>query len=133
MYFEDLLETAVNQDSLFKPLDAPPTFDKRHEKYRIPFNAYGTDGIYYKYVTIENFGSGMHGSRIRNAVTGVYYDYYVGSSDEDFLFKVVDSTGRNGNQEPIMLYYDTPEQYERHHYTSVSTQVKQNWAKRALA
>ena len=70
MYFEDLLETTVNQESFFKLLDAPPTFDKRPEKYRIPFNDYETDGKYYKYVTIKNFGTGLHGSRIRNAVTG---------------------------------------------------------------
>jgi hypothetical protein len=134
MYYEDLLETTVNQehylDDSFNQEQNADRYGKLYEKYRLPFNAVGTDGKYYKYVTIENFGTGLHGSQIRNAVTGVYYDYMVGTADEDFLFKVVDSTGRKGKKDPLMLYYDTPEQYERHHFTSVSTQVKQNWVKR---
>ncbi len=134
MYYEDLLETTVNQDAGIDINSKQPQdgsrFSKLYEKYRLPFNAVWTDGKYYNYVTIENFGTGLHGSRIRNAVTGAYYDSIVGTADEDLFFKVVDSTGHKGRKEPLMLYYDSPEQYERHHYTSVSHNVKQNWVKR---
>jgi hypothetical protein len=134
MYYEDLLETTVNLDAGIDINSKQPPdgtrFGKLYEKYRLPFNAVWTDGKYYNYVTIENFGTGLHGSRIRNAVTGAYYDSIVGTADEDLFFKVVDSTGHKGRKEPLMLYYDSPEQYERHHYTSVSHNVKQNWIKR---
>jgi hypothetical protein len=139
MYYEDLLDSAVNDESSveFKlrqkeAADALKKMDRNYEKYSILFNDTWTDGKFYKRVTIENFGSGSHGTWIRNAVTGVRYNIHVGSADEDIFFKVTDSTGRNGRKEPVMLYYDSPEQYENHHFTSVSTEVKQKWYKRHL-
>jgi hypothetical protein len=139
MYYEDLLETAVNDESSVdfrlrqkKAADALKRLDKQYEKYSIPFNDNWTDGKYYKQITIENYGSGSHGTRIRNAVTGSYYDFIVGSSNEDLFFKVIDSSGRNERKDPLMLYYDSPEQYENHHFTSVSPEVKQKWHARSL-
>lgn len=139
MYYDDLLETAVNDESSvdFKlrqkeAADALKRLDKNYEKYSIAFNDNWTDGKYYKRITIENYGSGSHGTKIRNAVTGSYYDYIVGSSDEDLFFKVSEATGRNGRKDPLMLYYDTPEQYENHHFASVSPEVKQKWFQRSL-
>ena len=106
--------------------------DKRYEKYSVPFNNIWTDGKYRKHINIEMYGSGEHRTLIRNAVTGARYDILVGCTDEDILFKVTDSTGRNSRREPLMLYYDTPEQYENHQLTKVSTEVKQNWLKKSL-
>jgi hypothetical protein len=139
MYYEDLLDSAVNDESSveFKlrqkeAADALKKMDRHYEKYSISFNDTWTDGKFYKRLTIENYGSGSHGTKIRNAVTGVRYNINVGSADEDLFFKVTDSTGRNGRKEPMMLYYDSPEQYENHHFTSVSPEVKQKWYKRHL-
>ena len=101
--------------------------DRNYEKYSVPFNNKWTDGKYYKKITIENYGSGSYGSRIRNAVTGVRYNFIVGTAEQDLFFKVIDSTGRNGRREPLMLYYDSPEQYENHHFTTISQEVKQQW------
>ena len=129
MYYEDFLDTVVNDETSvqFKlrqkeVSDAVKRLDKNYEKYIIPFNNSWTDGKYYKKITIENYGSG-----IRNAVTGVRYNFIVGTAEQDLFFKVIDSTGRNGRREPLMLYYDSPEQYENHHFTTISQEVKQQW------
>lgn len=101
--------------------------DKQYDKYTIPFKKRWTDGKYYKRITIENYGSNTLGSFIRNAVTGSRYDIRVGSAEEDLLFKVIDACGKNGRKDPLMLYYDSPEQYENHHFKIVSPEVKQRW------
>lgn len=79
-----------------------------------------------KNVEIGLYGSGSHESSIRNAETGEYYKYTVGSMDEDLFFKVMISSGVNPTG-PITLFYDTPEQYERHQYIELDTLTKKKW------
>ncbi len=138
MYYEDFLDSAVNDESSvefnLKQKDAADVLrrlDKHYEKYTIPFNG-NWCGKYYNRITIENYGSGSHGTLIRNAVTGARYNIIVGSNEEDILFKVIEASGRNGRRDPLMLYYDSPEQYENHHFTTVSVNVKQKWYNRFL-
>ena len=138
MYYDDLLETAVNDETSVEfdlrqkaAADSLKRLDKNYDKFSVPFNNTWTDGKYYKRITIENYGSGSQGSLIRNAVTGTTYNIEVGSIDEDLLFKVTDSTGRYGRPVPLMLYYDTPEQYENHHFVKVSNEIKQKWFQRS--
>lgn len=137
MYYEDLLETAVNDETSVElrkknTVDDIKRLDTHYEKYSIPFNKVWTDGKFHKRMIIEIYGSGTIGTKIRNAVTGVSYNFIVGSSDEELFFKVTDSTGRNGRREPMMLYYDSPEQYENHQFTTVPTEIKQRWHKKSL-
>lgn len=106
--------------------------DRNYEKYSVPFNNKWTDGKYYKKIVIENYGSGLSGTFIRNAVTGARYNIMVGSADQDIFFKVIDATGRNGRKENLMLYYDSPEQYENHNFTIVSPDVKKVWNQKFL-
>lgn len=106
--------------------------DKYYDSYSIPFNKVGPDGKFRKRLTIESYGSGQQGTLIRNAVTGFKYNSTVGSADEDLFFKVADARGRDGRKEPLMLYYDSPEQYENHHYVTVDTDVKMDWYRRSL-
>lgn len=111
--------------------DVPVTqSDKNFVKYKLQVPS----GKYYKQATIECYGSGGQGTRIRNAFTGTYYDscYKVGSLYDDVLFKIIDSTAINGRRDPLMLYYDSPEQYERHQYTTLSQENKQRWNDRQL-
>jgi hypothetical protein len=52
----------------------------------------------------------------------------MGSKDEKTLFKVrllFENPSRN-------LYYDSPEEYERHFMTTVKSDVKQKWIKRTV-
>ena len=77
-------------------------------------------------------------TRIRNAVTGYRYrddhpklKYLVGSRQEDLFFKVTIANGENGNN-PVNLFYDNPEQFEKHQKLIVSQQIKENWSKKNL-
>lgn len=139
MYYDELLENAVNDESSIdfnlrqqNAADSVKRLDSHYEKYCILFNKTWTDGKYYKRVTIENYGSGLHGTLIRNAVTGARYDITVGTAVQDILFKVTDTSGRNRRREPLMLFYDSPEQYENHHFTVVSPKIKQEWLQKSL-
>lgn len=68
------------------------------------------------------------GALIRNAVTGGYeYGYRVGSSDENLFFKVIRASGYDGDRDPHMLFYNSPEQYERHFMTTISQDEKERW------
>jgi len=65
---------------------------------------------------------------IRDAVSGVRCSpYRVGTVDEDLFFSVILATGETGRRNPSVLFYDNPEQYERHFYTEVSPTTKQAW------
>jgi len=67
---------------------------------------------------------------IKNAVTGaVEAPFRVGTKDEDLFFSVMLSTGECG-QTPPCLFYDTPEQYERHFFATLSDEVKLRWRTR---
>jgi hypothetical protein len=75
-------------------------------------------------VKIELYGSYDIGSTIRNAITGVRYkDMIVGSSAEDQFFKVKMFNGNKG----VTLFYDSPEDYERHQYQLLDERIKQKW------
>jgi hypothetical protein len=68
-----------------------------------------------KLTKIEMYSSGDANSNIRDAVTGKYYCYKVGSKDENFFFKVALSTGeckcKNGSN---TFYYSSPEEFYSH-------------------
>jgi hypothetical protein len=70
-----------------------------------------------------------HGRHIRNAVNGQYTRHIVGSSDEYLYFSVLIATGESG-QTPDCLFYDSPEQYERHMRVVVSDSAKDVWRNR---
>ena len=126
-YYQYLDEQEQKKKSDIKNLD------KKYEKYKIPFNATWKDGKFHKTLTVEIYGSGQQGSRIRNAVTGMSCSDLVGSSSEDLYFKVIDSTARHGRNYPLILFYDTPEQYENHQFVTVGTNVKEVWYEKCLA
>jgi hypothetical protein len=65
---------------------------------------------------------------IRNAITGEKYNgFYTGTLDENLFFKVIDATAPVKNKEPYILFYETPEQYERHTNQIVSKETKEKW------
>jgi hypothetical protein len=66
------------------------------------------------------------GSKIRNAITGVYQNFLVGSRSEDLFYKVANVSDVCRNDQHVM-FFDTPEQYERHFYTTVSQPCKEEW------
>lgn len=67
------------------------------------------------------------GTMIRDAITGHKYNRYrVGSSDESLFFKAKDVSGTTNNQ-PNILFYESPEQFERHMKVNISTDIKKSW------
>ena len=55
----------------------------------------------------------------------------VGLFDEDIYFKVMICTGENKmKNEPITLFYHTPEQYENHFQVEIPIEDKKRWAKK---
>lgn len=77
-------------------------------------------------------------SKIVNAITGLRYrdedpklKILVGSIHEDMLFKVRISNGEN-NQEPSLLFYDSPEQFEKHQHTLINQNTKETWLNKRM-
>lgn len=71
----------------------------------------------------------VRGTNIRSATTGLYYTgCYVSKYDEDLFFKVRDTSGELGLK-PYGndFYYDSPEQYEKHLYTTIPQSIKDKW------
>ena len=80
-----------------------------------------------KKVKVEMYSTNQTpGYLIRDAVTGVKQPYRVGSKDEYLFFKVRASHMSNG-EDLVTFYYSSPEEYEKHQYTTISQEVKENW------
>ena len=74
-------------------------------------------------------------SLIRNAVTGIRSEHYAGSKYDDLYFKGADLyTGDNPllKNLPRKLYYDNPEQCERHLQIVIPNEVKEAWYEKYL-
>ena len=108
-------------------------FDKNfHKVYRTVVDEKKSDKlndgkIYFKRIAISIYGSGSVGTKIRNAVTGLKYDYLVGSAEQDFLYSVALCTGENNLKESVSMFYDSPEQYENHMKTQLDPEKKLQW------
>ena len=77
---------------------------------------------------IDVYTTGSIGSIIRNAETGAYYNYYVGSKNEDLFFKVSLSTGEcNSKNDSNTLFYLSPQHYMSHMNTDLSMSVINSW------
>jgi len=88
--------------------------------------------INYKKQEIEVYSTSTNiGMMIRDAITGSRYNQYkVGSLSEHLFFKVRWSTGELSSNTTVSLFFDSPEQFERHMKTTVSQSVKDKWLKR---
>lgn len=133
MTYEDQFYPAVDDDrsddaKLKKNAIAESdNLDKNFQKHTKLFNNTWADGKFYKKIIIKSYGSSQIGSKIRNAVTGQYTPYLVGSKNEDLFFTVTDSCGLYGRKEPLFLFYDTPEQYENHQFIILNQKIKEKW------
>lgn len=69
-------------------------------------------------------------NRIRNAITGLYTPFRVGTVAEDLFFKVCWAMGSDGRRDPINLFFETPAEFEKHFLETLSDDVKQAWTRR---
>jgi hypothetical protein len=82
---------------------------------------------------VESFASMLNcNAKIRHAISGHRTFDRVGSTNDSLYFSVTDTTGP-GN-EPRRLYYNTPEEYERHYHNTITvpTEIKEAWHIRKL-
>ena len=81
--------------------------------------------------TIKIYESSLCG-KIRNAVSGMYYDYKVGSNDEYNFFSVIMATGEYNTKTGILLFYNHPEEYEEHFCNKLKDDIKIKWYNRQI-
>ena len=103
---------------------------KKHDKNYHVYRRYITVKEKGKYINkINNLGlysSGVVGSNIRDAVTGMYYNYKIGSKDEERFFSVVDCTGTK-SKSSLLFFYQSPKHYESVNNTSVNYDTHHRW------
>jgi hypothetical protein len=128
MYYEDSFhpneENAI-ASSQKKELNNIKSFDSGYG-YVYRNKTSGSNKV--KNARVDCYASGDSGMKIRNAETGHYYKFKVGSKDEDLFFKIALASGElkttNGSN---VLFYDSPEQYEKHLMTEVDQEIKDRW------
>ena len=124
MYYEDQFNSNDGDDMDYYSEDDTKKSDKGY--YCI--QAKNNKG---EHIKIEMFDSGtVSGNRIRNAITGVREEERIGSASEDLYFKVCLS-GAAKRDAPVILFYETPEQYERHHNCKVSDIMREKWQEKS--
>ena len=82
---------------------------------------------------VETFASKLNcNAYIRHAITGHRTQNRVGSAEESYYFSVTDTTTKSN--EPRRLYYNTPEEFERHyqHTMTVPTELKNAWSEKSI-
>lgn len=87
--------------------------------------------VNHEYVNIETYYTPLlRNSFIRHAVDGLKCHHRAGSKYEDLYFVVADTTSMN--DETRKLYYYSPEEFERHHYATVSQEIKEKWLEKNM-
>lgn len=77
-------------------------------------------------------------SKIVNAITGLRYrdedpklNISVGSIHEDLFFKVRISNGES-SPDPVLVFYDSPEQFEKHQCILLNQKLKESWLNKRM-
>jgi hypothetical protein len=77
--------------------------------------------------SVEYYATSINpGKKIRNAINGAYTNCIVGSFDEDLFFKIRLLTDKC-DEDLTTLYYDSPEQYEKHFNDIIDDYTKEKW------
>ena len=128
MYYEDQYHPTVENDyddANKKAIDDIKSIDSGYCKI---FRHVPKSNGKMKLTKIELYSSGDTNSNIRDAVTGKYYCYKVGSKDEHFFFKVSLSTGEckytNGSN---TFFYSSPEEFYSHLHIKPNASHIEQW------
>jgi hypothetical protein len=134
VYFEDDVDNVsrASSDFLRKNEDTFTKVQRRNKKKNklvVGKDEYGNEKCI--------FGSKGHETYIHSATTGYPTSYKVGSLNEDLFFSVIDSRAYDKIKEPIVFYFDSPEQFERvmSDYLvggTISQKTKEVWHKKFL-
>ena len=144
MYAEEYLGDDANIDydeDMSVTVDDLSTLDSEVIEERRILKAYKqADSGYYSFKTkkgedlvkVEVY-SILNDGRIRHAITGLRTPYPTGSKYADLFFSVVDTScisPRKDNMNRRKLYYNNPEEYERHFNVTVSKDCKAKWVEK---
>jgi hypothetical protein len=87
-----------------------------------------------KRTKIDIYASNGIGCHIRDAETGAYYNYLVGSSDEHLFFKTALATGEcNSKNGSNTLFYNSPQHYMSHLNAKLSDNIISEWETKRLS
>jgi hypothetical protein len=108
----------------------PKSINKKHvRRYNPALNAT---------VRVEFFATNpTPNSFIKHAMSGTIQSsegrtFRSGTKDEDLFFSTILATGEISGGAPV-LFYDNPEQYERHFFTEVPQSIKDRWMEKRNA
>jgi hypothetical protein len=128
VYENSVADTFTDNNTVTSQMKKQRKLNEDYKKLDSDFNSIKmrVDGVLKK---IEFYETGMTpGKKIRCAVTGSRFNQYrVGSLAEDLFFKVCYAVGDLGKRDSSFLFFDNPEQYERHFHCNVTTEVKEKW------
>jgi hypothetical protein len=133
-YDDDFMESTYNHIDSESISDGTLTSKKRkrtkHDELENLDKGYVKTFIYKNSMKmpLEYFKTtNTQGAKIRNALTGIYEDYRVGKSTEDLFFKVASTITKDPKSESHLLFYDSPEQFEKHFHCELSDEIKRKW------
>jgi len=132
MYQDDYFNPASSNDYDDDDLSQTPVMLKILKKQDRGLNTLTRyirmESGFLKQKRIKVYTSSGVGSKIRDAETGEFYTFKVGSKDEDLFFKVIISTGEcksaNGYN---TLFYFSPHHYENHLDADVDPETFAKW------
>lgn len=119
-------------------LSEESVFTETSQKKRVSsYSKRGVPGYKYYYIEkkgkkikIEYFSTSSNpGSYIVCPLMGVKLNERVGSPQENLYFKVRMNNVSKGD-EPITVYYDTPDAFERHHLERLPQKLKDQWVEK---
>jgi hypothetical protein len=135
MYYDDHLEDAYEEVSDVTSEETTSSVDTQIKEQRKLMERYKrSNPDYYRtnklvdgeIKKIETYSTPhLCNAYIRHAVDGVKCPHRAGSKYEDLYFIVTDTT--TCSQDPRRLYFFSPEEYERHFFTTVSQSIKEDW------
>jgi hypothetical protein len=141
-YDDEYIESTHNQVDSNSISDDGGTLDSRKQRRRKYDELKNIDRGYVKTriqvghekIPVEYYKTvNTPGARIRNAVTGIYEIYRVGRKEEDLFLKVGATIAKDPNSESHLLFYDSPEQYEKHFRCEISEEAKMRWLNKSSA
>lgn len=147
MYYEEYLpdDAILDDDVELSSVDSASSLDSDRIRQKLINAEYKMlDNEYYKVrfvnkmgenVKIECYSTPLLSNRpIRHAPTGIKMEHPVGSKYQDLYFIVADTTApRNATYlMPRKLFYNSPEEFERHQRMEVSQNIKETWHRKNM-
>ena len=127
---DDFTMTSENTSDTNNSLFSTKNKKEKNEKHK-----HGLVKVKYlinkKHTTFYVYNSGfIPNSYIRDAITGYKYNKKIGTKDENLFFKVIMPGINPKKREPIFLFFDSPESFERFFIMKCSTEIKNRWMKK---